>query len=426
MDEDFLHFVWKYQYFNTTDLTTTDGHPVTIFKTGHHNTDAGPDFNEARIRINDIVWTGNIEVHIFSEDWSRHGHHHDKQYDNVILHVVWKNDVPAKRSDGSFIPTIELMHLIKPALIRNYHKLIQSHPTILCSSMKAQWPELSLASMLDKTIAVRLNKKAHKVFDELDHTGNDWEETTYRLLAVNFGLRINTIPFLNLARSLPLKIIKRHANRLNEVEALLFGQAGFLSGTNKGAYFLKLKTDYQFYKKKYNLRQLCEAFQWKFLRLRPASFPTIRIAQFAALLCQQPNLFSMLHDFHTQGDLLKTMDTQQSEYWQQHYHFGKKAKSKFKKIGLASRNGILINTLVPILYAHGQYLDEDDYSDKALDLLQQLKPEKNHIIALWEQTGVQVSSAFDSQALLELHNEFCKKKRCLNCTIGAGIIHKEV
>jgi hypothetical protein len=421
MNESFLHYLWQLQYFEKRDLVTSEGDELTILKTGTLNSDAGPDFFNAKINISGIEWAGNVEIHIRSSDWFTHRHEKDAAYNNVILHVVWENDKTVEQN-ATPIPTLELKNRVDSSLISEYKKLINSHTPIACEKSILHVDELVKLSMLDKALMQRLESKATQVTELWKSNISDWEETTYQLLARNFGFKVNADPFFQLSKSLPYKIIQKQ-NTLLQVEALLFGQAGMLETKTKEEYISILFREYHLLAQKYSLQGLrLHPSQWRFLRLRPANFPTLRLAQFASMLFHSKNIFSQIISAESLASLTKILEQHQSDYWQTHYRFGKKAKSHVAELGEASIQNIVINTITPLLVAYGQYKDEQTYVDRAVELLQQLPAEQNKITKSWNALGLKVKNAFDSQAVIELNNNFCERRQCLNCNIGVSLL----
>jgi hypothetical protein len=424
MSESFLHYVWQFQYFAKSDLRTTAGEPITVFNPGYRNSHAGPDFQQARLRIDGMEWIGSVEIHILASGWHDHKHDDDKQYDNVVLHVVWKNDKLVKRNDGSEMPTLELMGRIEERLLLSYKKLINSADTIPCASYLPGIAELKKISMLDKALASRLEARTVVIQELLKRNSNDWEETCYQLMARNFGFKVNAEPLLRLAKGLPFKMLLKHADRIEQLEALLFGQAGFL-GKDDGAddYKKLLQREHHLLSQKYQLNSVrLGQEQWKFLRMRPANFPTIRLAQLAMLIHLQRNFFSRFIQAESYQEIKDMLNVQQSPYWRTHYHFSKKLKQEVPSLGIESINMIIINTVVPLMVANGKIKDEQFLVDRALSMLHQVPPESNAITRQWESLDLCVRTAFDSQGLLELHQNFCLKHRCLECVIGASLI----
>jgi hypothetical protein len=427
MTEAFLHYVWQFQYFNKSDLLTTDGDPVSIFSPGNRNTHAGPDFFNAKIRIGEIDWAGSAEIHVHSSGWTDHRHDEDDAYENVILHVVWKEDKKIRRRDHSLLPTLELKNRVHEKLLLQYRRLVNDPNQIPCASFLPSVPSLTWLSMLDKALMQRLETKASQVQTMLARNNNDWDETTYQMLCRNFGFKVNAEPFEQLAQSLPYKALLKHADQPVQVEALLFGQAGFLEERAADDYFLLLKREYMLLGKKFNLyANRLNKVQWRFLRLRPANFPTLRIAQLAALIGNRKNIFSRVLEALSYQDLHVLFSVNQSSYWQHHYQFCKPVSEAIPPVGTMSIDNIIINTVVPLLVAYGKVRDEQELIDRAVDILQHVAAEENAITKNWNALGVKSSSAGDSQALIELNNSFCLKRRCLDCNIGFSIIQPAV
>lgn len=422
MNEAFLHYVWQFQYFQKKSLVTTDGEELHVFQTGSYNTHAGPDFLNARIKIGTLEWNGHVELHLRSSDWLIHQHQHDALYDNVVLHVVWNHDHAIVRSDGSEIPTIELKNRVDPELIKRYRKLVESGFPIPCRNSLQEVPAITRLAAMEQALVQRLESKAWWIRELLQANKGDWEETAYQVLAKNFGFKVNSDPFLKLAQATPYKIIRKHTDNLLQVEALLFGQAGMLGVNSNEAYVRSLYQEYQFLSHKYSFESPAVTLpEWRFLRLRPANFPTLRLAQFAAILHQQPGIFSKLIETKDAHQIKKWLHSKTSPYWQEHYRFGKKSKS-VSEIGEASVTNVMINSVAPLLVAYGKALDNEWYIEQALTLLQNVSAEENKITRAWKELGIECSSAFDSQALIELFNNSCTKRNCLHCSIGSYLI----
>lgn len=423
MSESFLHYLWQFQYFNKKELKTTGGEIVQIFNPGMRNGHAGPDFFNARIKIGDMEWVGSIEVHINASGWIEHRHHNDPAYENVVLHVVWKSDKPIMRSDNTLLPTLELKSRIDEQLLLRYKKLVNSPEAIPCAHSFVNMNRLTIISMLDRALSYRLEVKSHSVMDMYRRNGNDWEETCYQMLCKNFGFKVNADPFLQLSQALPYKILLKHADKLFQVESLIFGQAGFLEEQKEDEYYRLLQREYRILAQKYQLasKKLNQA-QWRFLRLRPANFPTIRMAQLASLLHSQKGIFSKVTESTTYKDLRTIFAAQQSAYWLHNYQFAKASKETIASLGETSIDNLIINTVAPLLAAYGRSRDEQEYIERAVNILQQMPAESNAITKQWSALGLLTKTAFDSQASIELFNNFCMKRRCLECNIGAFML----
>jgi hypothetical protein len=428
MQEDFLYYVWKLQYFDKKNLITCQGDALRIYHPGTRNDHAGPDFLQSSITINDVTWYGHIEMHINTSDWYTHQHQTDKAYDNVILHVVWNHNRDIPRQDGTVVPTLVLKDRVAPQLHQQYQKLVLNKAFIPCANHLPQVTDLIKTSMLEKALFQRLINKNNLVYRLLENNQSDWEETAYQFLAYNLGFKVNSSTLLDLALSLPLKTLKKHTDNVLQLEALLLGQANLLPNSDhvQDAYIEALQKEYNYLVHKYQLKAgSVQASQWKFFRLRPANFPTIRIAQFAQLLHQHSSIFELLVHVSTKM-LYKELAITQSSYWQKHYQFSKESKKKIPGLGKTSIEHVLINTVVPLLVAYGKTKDEQIYIDRAIAILQYLPAEYNTITRYWNNGGIKAKNAFDSQALIELFNNFCTKKQCLSCHIGASIMQKVI
>lgn len=430
MQESLLHYIWQFQYFHHEDLKTTTGEPVRIYHPGHRNLDAGPDFSHARIRIGDMEWIGSVEIHIFSSGWLDHKHDADAAYDNVILHVVWEENESIYRKDGSRLPALELKGRVDESLLWQYRKLVNNPYNIPCAHSFNTVSGLVRLTMLDRALVQRLENKAAEVFAILQKNRNDWEETCYQLICRNFGFKVNKSPCQQLAQTLPYRLLRKHAGNILQIEALIFGQAGFLEKTEGDDYYQLLLREYRVLAQKYRLaeKQLNRA-QWKFLRLRPANFPTIRLAQLAMLLNKGKSLFSRIIEGNSYADLRQEFSVTQSDYWQHHYRFASASGTRVPSLGEGSIDNIIINTVAPLLVAYAKAKDEQRYTDRAIQLLQEVPSEHNAITRAWQEIGYTSTSAFDSQALIELHNNFCQRRRCLECAIGFSLmrpVHTDV
>lgn len=424
MTEAFLHYIWQYQHFAVPQLVTTEGLEVLVLKKGFLNTHAGPDFQQVRLQIGDVEWAGTVEIHIKASDWHQHKHQTDKAYQNVILHVVWEADKPIYRADGTLLATLELKNIVAKELLAKQQQLLENQQEMPCEQHFIGVSALSKIEMFDRVLLRRLEEKAGFVGELMKYSNADLEEVSYQLLAKNFGFKLNAEPMLRLAKVLPLKILQKHRNNLLQIEALLFGQAGFLEESS-GDYAEKLKTEYHFLAHKYQLKgKQLALHEWKFLRTRPANFPTIRLAQLAKLISEQSSFFSLF----TQTDALVLLKEKlmvvQSVYWQQHYLFDKNLAKPLYQIGKPSIENILINTVVPILVFYSEFIDDEVYMRRAVSFLELLSAEKNHITAAWEGMGLNIRNSYDSQASIELYNHYCKNKKCLSCSIGIEILRR--
>ena len=425
MKEDFLHYVWKYKLFNTSALLTQNNEQLRIINFGIHNTDAGPDFFNGKVIIGQTTWAGNIEIHVNASDWNKHKHQFDKAYDNVILHVVYHNDKTIHDKDGNAIPTLELKDNVEEALIDRYDQLIDASNSnwIPCGEQIKTIDNFTIKSWINRLIVERLERKSLEIQETLNFNKNNWEETFYQYLFKYFGLKVNAQPFELLAKNTPLKIIEKH-NDLFSIEALLYGQSGYLEENIKEEYYAKLKKEYHFLKSKFSLSPIDKSL-WKLLRLRPSNFPTIRISQLAHLLHNHTRFFNKIIKAESINEMQKLFNVEASNYWDNHYHFGVRVnEKKNKRIGINTINNILINVIVPFTFVYGKAKQKEEFVNKSLNLLENIKVENNSIIKKWAELGVKSSNAMDTQSLIELKNNYCSQKKCLNCSIGNKLLQQ--
>ncbi|KAA3631520.1 MAG: DUF2851 family protein [Bacteroidetes bacterium] len=421
MKEEFLHYLWRLRRFDLKNLQTTEGENIKIHSVGKLNENAGPDFLDARIKIGETFWAGSVEIHINASDWNVHGHQRDRAYDNVILHVVYEEDRPIFDANGERIPCMELRRRITPRVLAMYEKLMRSEKWIPCEYHFTNVPEITRNLWLDRLLVERLEDRCVSMQNLLESNKNDWEETFYQCLARGFGLKVNTDAFEQLARSLPLVTLGRHRGQLFQIEALLFGQAGFLDFDFEGEYPNKLKKEYSFLKQKYGLNPMAPA-AWKFLRMRPANFPTIRIAQFAMLIFQTTHLFSKMLSAANVQEIENALTVITSSYWETHYVFDKPTSKKWRKmLGKTTIHLIIINIIVPFLFLYGNQKDDDKFKNKAFQLLESIPAEQNKIMRGWKKLGVHPESAYQTQALIQLKTKHCELKKCVSCAIGNSV-----
>ena len=417
MKEEFLYYIWENQLIDKA-LQTTEGEAVDIVTTGYRNTDSGPDFLEARIQIGDKLWAGHVEIHVKSSDWNRHGHQTDKAYQNVILHVVYENDT--KVND---IPTLELKGHFDETLFANYQKFISSKNWIPCEKSITQVPVFTRLSWFDRMAVERLESKSETVTKILNANQFDWEDALYKLLMRYFGLKVNNEAFEYLSNILPFKTLLKHADNLLQLEAMLFGCAGFLEDDFTEEYPLLLKREFSVMKAKFNLLTM-PAERWKFLRMRPSNFPTIRLAQMAQLIHKNGFLFSKIREAKNGNEVKAMFNVAASEYWKTHYRFGAPTESKLKHLGDATADVLMINAVAPLLFCYGKMHKDDSVCETAMQFLEETEAEDNAIIRHFTQCGITAENAMQTQALLHLYSYFCKRKRCLECRIGNVLLHK--
>ncbi|MCL1943174.1 MAG: DUF2851 family protein [Candidatus Azobacteroides sp.] len=417
--EDLLHYVWKHKLFVSRITETVTGEPVEIIDTGTRNVHAGPDFFNAKIKIGKTLWAGSVEIHTHSSDWYKHGHDKNPQYNSVILHVVKYYDREVFRLNGEPIPQLLLSY---PELIdEGYEYLLSSDTAVPCSLQLSGILPLSVTSWLNALTIERLEQKTERIFCRLKQSGNNWEEVMYVMLGRYFGGGVNTDAFERLTRSLPYIRLLKHKDSLFRMEALLFGQAGMLSYPGEDDYFSELKKEYDFLRHKYKLQPI-DPVCWKSHRLRPANFPELRIAQFAAVYHRLSGLFSRIMKAADLSELHELFKIRPSDYWNTHYSFGTVSPESGKSIGNTLIDALLINVVIPVIFSYGITLDYSVLTDKAFSFLEELPPENNSIIREWAGLGLKASNAGDSQALIHLKKEYCEQKKCLYCRIGREIL----
>lgn len=424
MKEEFLHYVWKYGFYHADKLKDQDGNLIEVIHPGECNHDSGPDFFNARIRIGGTEWAGNVEIHTKASHFELHGHHRDHAFDNIILHVTGENDKRVRDARGKEVFTVVLEYDV--SILDKYTSLVNNPATIACESEMDRVDRFLIRHWLHSLLIERLTEKSEQINKIFSDTGCDWEETFYRVISRYFGFRVNTEPFEMLASALPFKIIKKHIDNCFQVEALLFGTAGLLEeGLFRNAiedeYYRDLIREYKILSSKYSLKAV-HGWLWKFSRLRPVNFPTVRISQLSAMLSGAGGLFSRITETNSVTGLTSYFEVSASDYWDDHYVFGKKSRPQKKRTGKTATDILLINSVIPVIFSYGFYRNDNEIKERALTFLDEISPEDNLIIREWCVAGFEPASAFETQALIQLRNEYCRKRRCLECRIGAKLI----
>lgn len=412
MQEAFLHYLFEYQLLTNSEFE--------IISPGQKNKNAGPDFFNAKIKIGDTIWAGNVEIHILSSDWKRHKHDNNKAYDNIILHLVLHNDCDIYSTKGEFIPSFEMK--FNQQLLQSYKELLKNKAWIHCENKIKKVDTLTKNSLIDTLAIERLQRKSLFFEELLQFNNNDWEESFFQAITKSFGGNINSIPFELLAKSIPLKILYKHKNNLFQIESLLYGQAGFLNDENfVDEYYSSLKKEYEYLKKKYQLTSIRKDL-FKFSRIRPYNFPTIKLALLSQLIASTNALLSNIIDCKSIDDLYIVFDLKASDYWLNHYIFGKISGPLKKSLGNASIQHLIINTIIPFLYVYSEKTTQEEIRGRCIEWFTEIKPEQNNITKKWEELGFQNQNAMASQGLIELKNEKCNKHMCLDCRIGHKIL----
>ena len=413
--EQLLHYVWKHKIFPLKELKTTSGQALEIIDTGLANRNAGPDFFNAKIKLDGVLWVGNIEIHTHSSDWMKHSHHTDKAYDNVILHIASHIDADVCRSNGERIP--QLLLECPEHVLANFNELIATDNYPPCYRIIPSLSSFTVHSWMSALQMERFEQKNAQLIERLRHCNNHWEDAFFMTLARNFGFGLNSDAFEIWAKHIPLRAVDKHRDNLFQIEAIFFGQAGILGDQDGDEYYLKLKREYEYLAHKFQLTPM-DVTRWRFLRLRPNNFPHIRIAQLACLYHRAYGLLSQLMEKTTLKDIRDLLRGGTSEYWLTHYAFGGASPSRPKTLSESSLDLLIINTVVTFLYAYGIHQGKEELCLRATRFLEELKPENNYIIRMWSQCGMKVSHAGDSQALIQLKKEYCDRKKCLYCRIG--------
>lgn len=416
MTERLLQFIWQFQYFNKGELATLQGENLQIIFPGQYNSNQGPDFLEAKIRIGNTTWAGNVELHFKTSDWEKHNHHRDDNYNNVVLHVVWEHDMLPQNS----IPVLELKERVSKMLLQRYDELMKGISFIPCGKSIHLAPDITWKSWKERLLVERLIKKSNLVERYLQQCNYHWDEVFWWLLARNFGIKVNADAFEEMARSVPMAVLAKHKNQIHQLESILLGQSNLLNKNFSEDYPKMLKKEYEFYKTKYDLKPIASAVF--FLRMRPGNFPTIRLAQLAMLIFDSARLFSKIKEATSVNEIKKWFDITANDYWHYHYRFDDSSLFRKKKLGASMTNNVMINTIIPMLFAYGGYHNEERYRQKALRWLAEISSENNSITKGFQKLGIENKNAFDSQALLELKKEYCDKKRCLDCSVGNALL----
>ena len=427
--EELLHYVWKHKLFPLGDMKTTDGLPVEVIDTGLPNRHAGPDFFNAKVRIGETLWVGNVEIHRQASDWYRHGHDHDPKYDNVVLHVAKVVDTEVRTANGHSIPQMELP--VPQSVTDHYQELVATDHRVPCHQVIPLLSPLTVHGWLSALLIERLERKTQSIGERLARCEGSWEAAYFSTLARNYGFGVNGDAFEAWAATIPLHAVDHHRDDLFQIEAIFMGQAGLLqpeaiperhrADALADGYFSRLQHEYQYLAHKFGLKPI-DCHQWRFLRLRPQNFPHIRLSQLARLYYERRAGLSQVLACQSAKELADTLRTSVTPYWQNHYTFGAPCEPSDKTLSAASLNLLMINTAIPMLFAYGRHKGAEALCDRAYSLLEELRAEDNHIVRMWRECGLKVAHAGDSQALIQLKTEYCDRKDCLRCRFGYEFI----
>lgn len=419
MNERLLQFIWQFQYYNFSHLTTIDDQPVQVLYAGQWNRNQGPDFLNARVKIGGTLWAGHVELHLHTADWHRHGHDSDQRYQNVVLHVVWEVGSEKERMLNDF-HTIELKDRISNLLLNHYSRLMGQQPFVSCGGQAGQLPDVSWVMWKERLAVERLEQRTEYIEALLVQSSFHWEEVMWWLMARSFGGSVNGAAFEAIARTLPLAMLRRNRHQLVRIEALLLGQAGLLNEVGDEDYGHLLQEEYVYLQHKYQLKAVGESVH--FMRMRPGNFPTVRLAQLAVLLERSMHLFGLVKEAETLEEVREHLAVTACGYWVNHYRFGAEGVRRPKRVGGQMLGLLCINAVIPMVFAYGHLLGEERMKEKALDWLAEMPPEDNAVIRGWQGVGVKADNAFDTQALLGLKKYYCDEKRCLDCSIGNALL----
>ncbi|MDO5588932.1 MAG: DUF2851 family protein [Bacteroidales bacterium] len=421
--EKLMQYVWKHRLWRSEDMVTNTGKKVRVVDPGLLNTDAGPDFFNAKIEIDGHMWVGNVEMHYRATDWKRHHHDSDKAYDSVILHVVAKDDAPVRRTNGELIPQLVLE--VSPQFNADYASLVGATIEVPCATKIKQVPHLTIVEWVEGLAFERLHGKVERIHQLLDSFNGSWEDVCYVTLARNFGFGINNDAFERLARRTPLRLLGKHSDSVLQIEALLFGQAGMLDAQKPGmdSYYNQLCTEYAFLSNKFQLTPM-EKESWKLFRIRPQNFPYRRIAMLAQFIEGGFRMMNRILEAEGEKEMRALFEVELSGYWTKHYTFGKPNERATATLSRSSTDIILINTVAPLLYAYGELTGNYEMTDKSIKLLEDLRAENNSIVSHFVAYGIDCPDALTSQALVQLKREYCDARKCIYCKIGHHLLSK--
>jgi hypothetical protein len=422
MKEDYLHYIWKFQKLNPSLLKTVDNEIISVKKVGLHNQNAGPDFLESKITIGTNEWFGSVEIHVKSSDWNKHRHQYDKAYNSVMLHVVFEDDEPVRNENGELIPTLVLKPLLDNNKFKQYEHFINNGLSIPCQRHLASVDSFIINNWLERLVLERLERKTTLITTTLEEYKGDWSQTFTHYIMRYFGMKVNGDAMAELSRKTPLIYIQKERHHLPTLEALLFGQAGLINTTAiEDDYYLALRKEYLFLKQKYGLTAM-KTVNWKYSKLRPPNFPTIRIAQIAQLFHSTDQLFEHIRELSSIVTYQKLLTVSTSDYWNTHYTFGKECKQTKNSVGKMMISNIIINVISPMSFAYGKSINDERYCNYATELIASLPSESNSIIDNWKTIGIKSKSAMQSQSLIELYSNYCANKKCLSCAIGVQVL----
>jgi hypothetical protein len=421
MKEELLHFIWKYKLLKPGIYHSVKGRKIKIVHPGELNTNSGPDFFNSKIEVDGVLLAGNVEIHIRSSDWMKHGHQTDTSYNNLVLHAVYLYDKPVAQNTDFNVEVLELKDHVSKEILDKYDHLTSSKSFLACAGRIQNVNPVKLNSWLQRMLIERLEIKTALVKRIFESSGNDYSQCLYSLLARNFGFKVNAEPFELLSKHLPLHIVLKHKENLFQLEALLYGTAGLLEETFSDKYLQGLQNEFAYLKNKYQLLPINGSL-WKFSRMRPANFPSVRLWQFASLIHHAHELFSSPISYSTPSELRRAISKPPANYWSEHYKPGGSRVPEVSAIGSASVENLVINTMAPYLFFYGKQTGKDDHIEMALRALDEIEFEHNSKTSAYIEAGLDLKTASESQALIHLYDQYCKEKQCLRCSVASEIL----
>jgi hypothetical protein len=422
--EYLLHFIWQYRLYQKDRLAITEGIPIDVISPGMYHKNSGPDFHHARVKIGETLWVGNVEIHLKSSDWFRHGHQSDAAYGTVILHVVFLHDKEVLDLNGKNVPVVELKEFIPLELLERWRILNESMFPISCAEI-GRVDVMTMHNWLDRLVVERLEQRSSQIGVTLKQCKFDWQEAFHVFLFRALGAHVNAIPFEIMARMLPYKLVLKHRHSLFQLEALLFGVSGLLPEEPEEEYPQSLSEEFRFLMRKYKLSPL-DTHLWKFMRMRPHNFPTLRIAQLASMHSNSLITVERFMEFKNVKEMLDVFISEPSPFWRTHYSFSHVSPEAKKKMGKDTVQTLLINAVIPFLFEYASHRSNSALRESCLEWMYELKSEKNSVIKEWNSLGIQPDSAAGSQALIHLKRNYCELKKCLDCAVGHRLLRDTI
>jgi hypothetical protein len=422
--EYLLHFIWRYGLFNKENLLLIDGSLLDIVFPGTYHKDSGPDFHQARIKIADTLWAGNVEIHLKASDWFKHKHQFDSAYGSVILHVVFDFDAEVPDMNGLSIPVLELRKYIPNELLKRWRILVESMFSIPCAEI-GRVDVLTMHNWLDRLIVERLEQRSGQISQTIKSCKYDWQEAFHVFLFRAMGMHVNALPFEMLARKVPYDLVQKHRQSSFQLEALLFGQSGLLPPETNDEYVRQLIEEYRYLAAKYSLKAM-DAHVWKFMRMRPSNFPSLRIAQLAAIHVSSNIALERFAEINNAKEMLGVFLCEPSPFWTNYYSFSHSSPASKKKLGKDTALTLILNAVIPFLFEYAAQRSNGPLRESCLEWLYEMKAESNSVVREWTSLGIQPDSAAASQALIHLKRTYCDARRCLECAVGHRLLRDTV